>query len=404
MSHGHDVRIPEPPAPIRFPAWAWALAGLAAAGGVAGFAAALARGEAEQAWGAYLIGAFFTLGLGAFGALWMAMLYLGKAAWSVGTRRVLEAMAAWLLPGGVAILALGAFGLPHVYEWAHPDVVAADPKLLHKAVFLNPTTFLVFSAIAVGGWALLASRMVGHSLAQDRTGSSRHTRRNVALSAVFSVFFALTFSGLSFLLLMSLEPHWASTMLAVLTWTDLMQTGLAVQCLAMAILVARGRLPGFATAEHLHSAGKLLFAFTGFWAYIWFCQFLLIWYGNLPEEAAYYARRLSNGWEPYLLALPIVKFAVPFLWLVPLAAKRRPARLIPAAILVILAEFLELYVMVAPAVGGGEEAPPAHFPVLELAVTAGFAGLFFLVFAWTLSRRQPVPLKDPAIEACLEYR
>jgi hypothetical protein len=147
----------------------------------------------------------------------------------------------------------------------------------------------------------------------------------------------------------------------------------------------------------------MVFAATGFWAYIYFCQHMLIWYANIPEETIYFIRRTEHGWLPYLLALPALKFVVPFLLLVPRNAKRNPKVLVRVSILILVAQFLELYVMVGPAVGHGEEAALGHVPMVEFAATLGFVGLFTLVFGWYLARHNAVPLKDPSIGASLEY-
>jgi hypothetical protein len=183
-----------------------------------------------------------------------------------------------------------------------------------------------------------------------------------------------------------------------------MQTGTAFVAVMVGVLMAAGALKGFVNEHHLHSLGKMLFAWTGFWAYIYFCQFMLIWYANVPEETVYFLRRAENGWLPYLLVLPLLKFVVPFLLLLPRDAKRRPGRLVPMALLVLFAQFWELYVMVAPAVGHGEAAAHAHLPVVELAGALGFLGLFILVFGWALGRHDAVPLKDPALAECLQYQ
>jgi hypothetical protein len=146
----------------------------------------------------------------------------------------------------------------------------------------------------------------------------------------------------------------------------------------------------------------MVFASTGFWAYIYFCQHMLIWYANIPEETVYFMRRMENGWLPYLLLLPALKFVVPFLLLVPREAKRKAGTLVPVSILILFAQFWELYLMVGPAVGHVEAAAHAHLPVIEFATTLGFLGLFVLVFGWFLARHDAVPLKDPSIQACLE--
>jgi hypothetical protein len=173
--------------------------------------------------------------------------------------------------------------------------------------------------------------------------------------------------------------------------------------LVASALMLGGQLKGFVNANHLHSLVKMMFATTGFWAYIYFCQFLLIWYGNLPEETIYFITRWQNGWLPLLIALPVVKFVVPFIYLAPRANKRKPRRVMTMAALLILAQFWELFLMVSPTVGHGAEKAHAHPPLIEGLIALGFLGFFFLVFSWALGRSAAVPLKDPHMRACLQY-
>jgi hypothetical protein len=403
MTHAHsDLRLPAPDR-LQVPSRVKTAAAAAVLIGMAALAWAFASGRSDVAWTAYLIGAFFALGLGVFGVLWLAILYLAGATWSVTMRRIPEAMSAWLLPGG--LLALGvALGAPTLYHWAQPEIVATDALLAHKAPFLNLPLFLVFGTISFLLWAGFATMMVGASHRQDRTGGMAPTRSNRVLSAVFLVIFALTISVVSFYFLLSLDAHWFSTMFAVLVFTDIVQTGTAFVALVASLCVAAGLLRGFLTAHHLHSLGKMVFAATGFWAYIYFCQFMLIWYANIPEETAYFLRRSEHGWLAYLLLLPVVKFLIPFVALLSREAKRRATTLVPVAFVILFAQFLELFVMVAPAVGHAGDGLHARLPLVELAATFGFFGLFVLVFGWQLARHDAVPLKDPALAECLQYQ
>ena len=402
MSHPHDQPLPAPPGRLTLPASVRGLAAVLAAAGAAALAWAFSRGEAELAWSSYLIGAFFALGLGVFGVAWLAILSLARGDWAVTLRRPTEAMTAWLLPGGLLTLAVG-LGMHSLYHWSHPEVVAEDALLAHKAPFLNPAMFWTLTAASLALWAVFAARLVAISRRQDREGGIAASRATRTLSAVFLVLFALTFSVVSFYLLLSLDAHWFSTMFAVLVFTDVVQTGTAFLAVVAGLLVANRKLEGFLNENHLHAIGKMVFAWTGFWAYIYFCQYMLIWYANIPEETIYFLRRADNGWLPYLLVLPLLKFVIPFLLLVPRAAKRNPRVLVPVSGLVLFAQFWELYVMVGPAIGHGGEAAHGHLPVVELAVTLGFLGLFTLVFGWALARQEAVPLKEPALAACLDY-
>lgn len=402
MSHGHQHVLPELPARLSV---SGAVQGLAAAGVLAGAAAlgwAFTQGDAALAWSSYLIGVFYALGLGLFGVAWLAILHLSGGTWSVTMRRVPEAMTAWLVPGGVLALMV-VLGAHSLYHWADAEAVAGDALLTHKSPFLNLTMFTALTVASVVLWTLFASIIVGASRRQDRDGSVTASRRARTASGAFMVVFALSLSIVAFYFLLSLDAHWFSTMFAVLVFTDVMQTGVAYVALAVSLLVGAGALKGFVNEHHLHSLGKMLFAWTGFWAYIYFCQFMLIWYANIPEETVYFLKRTSEGWLPYMLALPVLKFVVPFLVMIPRQAKRAPGRLVPVALLILVAQFLELYVMVGPAVGHGGAVAHAHLPVVEFAATLGFVGLFTLVFAWALARHDAVPLKDPALAECLDY-
>lgn len=401
MSHHDAHALPEPPGRLALPG---AVQGLAVALVLLGGAAlgwAFTK-DAQLAWSSYLIGAFFALGLGVFGAAWLAILYLARGAWSVTMRRIPEAMTSWLLPGGVLALAVG-LGAHSLYHWSHVDAVKADPILLHKSPFLNTTMFWALTGGSLLLWVLFAAAFVRVSRRQDAGGGIGPSRTARTLSAVFLVVFALTLSVVSFHVLLSLDAHWFSTMFAVLVFTDVVQTGTAFVAIVAGWLVLTKRLPGFLNENHLHSLGKMVFASTGFWAYIYFCQHMLIWYANIPEETVYFLRRSSNGWLPYLLLLPVLKFVVPFLVMLPRDAKRNPRKLVPVAVLILFAQFWELYVMVGPAMGHGEHAAHAHLPLVELGATLGFLGLFLLVFGWALARRDAVPLKDPALAECLDY-
>ena len=341
MSHGHQHVLPEMPARLSM---SGAVQALAAAGVLAGAGAlgwAFTQGDASLAWSSYLIGVFYALGLGLFGVAWLAILHLSGGTWSVTMRRVPEAMTAWLVPGGVLAL-LVVLGAHSLYHWADAEAVAGDALLTHKSPFLNLTMFTALTVASVVLWTLFASIIVGASRRQDRDGSVTASRRARTASGAFMVLFALSLSIVAFYFLLSLDAHWFSTMFAVLVFTDVMQTGVAYVALAVSLLVGAGALKGFVNEHHLHSLGKMLFAWTGFWAYIYFCQFMLIWYANIPEETVYFLKRTSEGWLPYMLALPVLKFVVPFLVMIPRQAKRAPGRLVPVALLILVAQFLEL--------------------------------------------------------------
>jgi hypothetical protein len=389
--------MPTSPGRLKLPIWFYVVAAWLALGGFGVFALGLGT-DAPRAWGSYLIGFFFSLSLALAGSFFVAAQYLTSAGWCVSVRRIPEAMTAYLVPA--AVLVVGVFyGAHELYHWTHDEAVATDLVLQHKHAYLNLPRMVAFMAVGFAVWIGSSAWMNRNSRRQDRTGEAGLTRRNAVLGAVFMVLFALTYSTTSIDLLMSLDPHWFSTIWAIYAFAILMQAGFAFMALATVFLRRTGKLDGFVSDSHVHDLGKLTFAFTVFWAYIAFSQFLLIWYANLPEETTFFLHRYGHGWGYVSVALPIAKFILPFLVLLPYRAKHTPAVLVPVTVWIIAATFLELWWIVTPAVSHGQ----LELPWMEAAVFAGFLGVFLLSFGISLSRHALVPVKDPRLHEAVEH-
>lgn len=390
----HDLKAP---GKLELPKWYFGLAGALAIAGFGIFAWGL-QGSPERAWAGYLVGFFFCLLLALAGPFFTAAQYLAGAGWSVSVRRIPEAMGAFLIPA--AVFAAGLFvGVPRLYHWAHHEVVAKDMVLLRKAPYLNTTRMAIFAAIAFVAWIAISGAIVRNSRNQDTSGDARLTKRNAVLSAVFMLFFALTLSTSAFDWLMSLDPHWFSTMWAVYIFSMLMQAGMALIALSVMLIRRTGKLEGFVSDAHQHDLGKFVFAFTVFYAYIAFSQFMLIWYANLPEETTFYLERFGHGWGAVSLAIIVAKFFLPFLVLLPRKAKHSPAVMIPMTIWILGATFLELWWIVMPNIS--HHGP--HLPWMEVMVALGFFGVFLIAFGYSLSRHQIVPIRDPRLHEAVHH-
>jgi hypothetical protein len=336
---------------------------------------------------------YLLTGFGLAGIVFVAVQYACGAGWSTSFRRVPEAMA-MILPAGAAVLAVVFVAYPSVYPWT-----TQTPHAGFQQVWLSRPFFLLRAAIYFAVWVAFALAIVRTSRRQDGDDNVSHTRRNVRLSILFLIVFAITFSLASFDWVMSLEPKWASTIFGIYNFAGMFSGGLALLVLLVLQLRRSGPLRDFVNEEHLHDLGKLLFAFSTFWMYIWFSQYMLIWYANITEEAAYYVARLHHGWGPLFLLNMILNWVVPFAALLPRGTKRSARVLGRVAAVVVAGRILDVYLMVAPPLHG---AGPL-FGIWEIGVFGGAGALLIQAFYRGIRQASPVPVNDPYLEESLHY-
>jgi len=349
------------------------------------------RLDADRAWHNYLLNYFYWLSLSLAGLFFMALQYVTGSMWSTPLKRVPESLIGFL-PVAFILMIFLFFGLHHLYEWTHLEEVLKDPILRIKTPYLNPPFFYGRNVLFFLLWGGTGFWLVKNSLKQDHNGDVQLTRLNKKISAPFLLLFAVTFTMASFDWLMSLEPHWFSTIFGVYCFAGLFYSGMAIIIIFVVLLKKQGAFAHVVNENHLHDLGKLMFAFCVFWAYIAFSQFMLIWYANLPEETGYLIRRTEGAWTPIALALLFGKFVIPFFLLLSRDAKRNENYLFFVAIWVLAAQWLDCYWMVFPMLG---EKP--LFGWQEVGILLGFLGLFFLTVSFVLQRIPPVPMKDPRL-------
>ncbi|MBI3119757.1 MAG: hypothetical protein HYZ00_13775 [Candidatus Hydrogenedentes bacterium] len=348
-----------------------------------------------RVWAAVLLAGMYLIGLGLGGLFLVAMHYLTAAGWRVVIRRVPEAMVS-LLPAG--LLAVGAVLVlhPSLYEWIH----AETGELIGFKGFWLSYGFLLFRALLFAAvWLGFAAVMLGHSRLQDFDGDVDHTRRNVAVSAAFAVCFALSYWLANVDWVMSLEPHWFSTIFGVYNFTGLFAGSLACTILVAHWLRQQPLLRAIIRDDHMHDLGKLLLGACTLWAYIWFSQYMLIWYANIPEETVYYVQRQAGAWHPLFLMNPILNWVIPFFVLLPRGCKRSGSVLTRVAFVVLVGHWLDLYLMIFPSVS--PDAP--SFGLWEAGIALGAAGVIGALVLRALGRAALVPLKDPYLQESLNH-
>lgn len=384
------------------------------------------EGGWERFFRSYLMAFEFILSI-CLGALFFTMLqHAVKAGWSVVIRRLAEGVAAnltwiWILFIPI-LIAMWQSDKSHLYEWAIPGVMKEDHLLQQKASYLNPTFWTIRAVVYFGIWAFLAWFFVGNSIKQDIDGDMRRTLRMQRFAPPAFILYAFSQSFASIDWVMSLAPHWFSTMFPVYFFAASCCGYFALQILIMHFVQRSGRLTAEITLDHYQDAGKLLFAFgIVFWAYIGFSQFMLIWYANIPEETGWYIARVIGGWKPVAWFLLFGHFLGPFLVLLSRLPKRQPGMLAVAAAWMIFLHLVDIYWLVMPKVPleAMREAPAGQLRVLEQSVTnaqLGFqpglidlacaVGLLALIIAGTARRLGNVPLipeRDPRLHESLAF-
>lgn len=334
--------------------------------------------DPARIWPAFLVAAFFVLGMSLAGPLLLGMVALSAGRWADPLRRVPAAMGS-VLPFAALLILMVAFGASTLYEWTHSGTLASHPLIAHKSGWLDLPFMLARTGLIFLVWAWSVRRLCIRSLEAPSLAAPSVK----PAAAGFLVVFAPTFSIMAFDWLMSLEAEWFSTMYAVYVFSGLVLGGLAVVALLAVLQRRSGRLPGVST-DTLHDLGKLLFAFSFFWGYIWYSQYMLIWYSNIPEETFHFARRLTGSWSSLVILNLALNFAVPFVYLLPRVTKRSEKALVRVAVVLLVGRWLDLYLLVTPAFF-----PDPPLGVWELGTILGAAALVFLVTLQALERRRP---------------
>jgi hypothetical protein len=363
----------------------------------------------------YLVGFFFITGVAVGSLAWLALGHMTGGAWALTSRRLFEAATRTIPFCAILFLPVVVSLFIHegghsVFEWSDPSVVAHDPTgaLQHKSkYFLNIPFFIARTVFYFGLWILLATLLNRWSAEQDASGDPRIRRKMQDISGPVILLFGLTVTFAAVDWGMSLEPHWFSTIYGLIVMAGWGLSALAFMITVAAFLVRHEPMAEAYKPLHFHDWGKLLLTMVMLYAYFAFSQFLITWAGNLPEEIAYYLRRLQDGWRYVGLAVILFHFALPFALLLSRARKRNHITLRRIALLMLFMRFFDLVFLFAPSVHQGGE---AEFGVRDLwqsfvpmfAMTAGLGGIWLWYYFGQLQARPLLPLGAPGLEEAIE--
>lgn len=352
----------------------------------------------EQFFRSYLLAFVFWLAI-PLGCTAILMLHhLTGGWWGYPIRRLLEA-GTRTFPLMVLLFIPVILGMSRLYSWARPLEVAADPILQYKAPYLNPRFFIARAVIYFLLWIIVAFFLNKWSSEQDRTADPKFAGRLEAMSGPGLILWGLAVTYSSIDWLMSLEPHWFSTIYGMLFTIVEALLAMAFVIFVLRMLSGYEPISGAVTPAQFNDLGNLLLAFVMLWAYLSFAQFLIIWAGNIKDEIPWYMARAFGGWGGVAVVLIVLHFAVPFLLLLQRGVKRRLRVLSVVAGMIILLSVVDVYWLIVPAY---EKAGPRVYPTDILALI-GIGGLWVTAFLWQLKKWPLLPLHDPRFEGALQH-
>lgn len=358
--------------------------------------------DPTRAWAALLHNNFYFTAMALAATFFVAVQYVAQAGWAVSLIRVPQALGGYLKFGMLFMILIFAFGHHDLYHWTHhelydPNSPEYDPILDGKSGFLNVPFFvariLFYAAIWIGFTYMLRK----NSLLEDMNGGETYYRKNITLGAIFLVFFAVTSSTSAWDFLMSIDAHWFSTLFGWYIFAGMFVTAMTMICLFTLYLKMKGYMQ-HVNENHLHDVSKFMFAFSVFWTYLWFSQFMLIWYANLPEEVVYYQVRWEN-FKTLWAANLLINFCLPFIVLMTRDAKRKPMILWIAGIIILVGHWIDIYLMVTPGTVGAHW----HIGFTEIGTMCFFLGIFIWTTLSELSKAALVPKNHPMLQESLHH-
>jgi hypothetical protein len=347
----------------------------------------------------YLFAFSFWAGI-SVGSLALLMLqHMTGGGWGLVIRRVLEA-ATRTLPLVLILFVPILVGAHSIFPWTHEEEIAKHPALIEKTKYLNLSFFTVRAAIYFAIWLALAYFLNRWSLLQDKTADQVLNKRMRVLSGPGMVLFVFTVTFASIDWFMSLDPEWSSTIYGFIFVASWALSALAFVIAVLAWLSKHEPMNHVVAQLHFHDLGKLLLALVMLWTYFAFSQFLIIWSGNLPEEIRWYLPRLHGTWGAIALAVVILHFAFPFLFLLSRSLKRNAGKLVIVAVLILVMRLFDLFWMIAPDFTHEQ----FHIHWMDVVAPVAMGGLWLATFAWALRQRPLIPINDPLYETVLEQK
>lgn len=354
----------------------------------------------NKPWSALYVALFFFLMISLGTLAFYAIQHASQAGWPVVLFRVMEGITAYLPVGAILLFVffvLSSLHLNHLFIWMDPEVVAHDELIQNKAGYLNVPFFLLRAAIYMGGWIWYRQHARKLTLAQDNATDISNFTKLFKRSAAFLVFFLVSESMMSWDWIMSLDPHWFSTLFGWYVFSSMIVAAITTIALVTIYLKGKGYLE-YVNNSHLHDLAKYMFGFSIFWTYLWFSQFMLIWYANIPEEVTYFITRFNDYRLPFL-GMVVLNFVFPLLVLMNSDYKRVNWFIISTGIIILIGHYIDIYVMVMPATVGDQW----FFGISEISSALLILGIFIYVVFSALTKAPLLAKGSPFIKESENY-
>lgn len=344
--------------------------------------------DAKRTWANYLLDNYYFVSIAIGAAFFGAIQYITNSGWSAMFKRIPEAMAAYIPIAGIFFLIL-YFGMHNLFGWTNDDIVQHDQLLQHKSPYLNEPFFFARVIVFFAAWTFMSKFLRKLSLKEDEVGGMIYFEKSEFYSRVFIFVIALSFALFAVDFLLSLDPHWFSTLFAGRSFIASFLHGSSIIALIVIILNRSGKLE-LLNRSHLHDFTRYIFMTSIIWGYFNFTEFMLIWYGNIPEETSWFVERWHGAYEVIFFANIILNWFIPFVVLMPRKSSRSKMFMVPVIILLMIGQYTELYYIIWPATVG-----IAKFGLLEIGTFLGYTGLFAFVVATYLAKANLIPKNHP---------
>ena len=347
--------------------------------------------DTQRTWANVLMNNFYFISLAIGAAFFFSIQYVTQSGWSAMFRRIPEAIMAYIPYAAIIMLVL-FFGIHDIYHWSHSDVVANDALLAHKSPYLNVPFFMIRIVIFFAAWILLTRYLRKLSLEEDNLGGLVIFEKMEFWSKIFIFVLALTFSMATFDWIMSIDAHWFSTIFAFKSFTTAFYHGTSLVALIAIILHKKGYFK-YMNEYHLLDFSRYMFILSIIWGYIYFSQFALIWFGNIPEETVYYANRWNNGWLIFFILNFAINWFIPFIGLLPQKLDKNINFVYFICVLLLVGFYIDLFEQVMP-----DFTITPKFGIIEFGVFAGLSGLFLFAIGKALEKAPLIPKNHPYLE------